>query len=78
MPIAANREKRKNERQARQLVWQKLFEAKQANPNADGNELAAIVATDLQDNADLMGFDIGVLMQLLVTLLPLILKLFNK
>jgi hypothetical protein len=51
MPLAANREKRKTEREARQLVWRKLFEAKQANPDADGNELAAIVATDLQDDA---------------------------
>ena len=78
MPLAANREKRKTEREARQLVWRKLFEAKQANPNADHNELAAIVATELQDEGEKMGFDIGILLQLLVTLLPLILKLFNR
>ena len=78
MPLAANREKRKTEREARQLVWRKLFEARAANPNADHNELAAIVAADLQDEGELLGFDIGILLQLLVTLLPLIMKLFNK
>ena len=78
MPLAANREKRKSEREARQLVWRKLFEARQSNPNADGNELAAIVATDLQDEGEPLGFDIGILLQLLTTLLPLILALFKK
>jgi hypothetical protein len=76
MPLA-NRAKRKTEREARQLVWRKVFEAARANPNAGQDELFGIVASDLQDAAS-DGFDIGILLQILLTVLPLILKLFGK
>ena len=79
MPIRENRAKRKTEREQRQLVWQKAFAAVRANPNATQDELFGIVATDLQDSAAAgEGFDISILLQLLMTLLPLIMKLFNR
>jgi hypothetical protein len=74
MPLA-NREKRKDAREARRLVWAKTFAAAKANPDADADQLFGIVAADLEDTE---GFDIGILLQLLITVLPLILKLFNK
>jgi len=79
MPLAANREKRKSAREARQLVWQKAYAAAKANPKATEDQLFAIIATDLEDTAAAgEGFDISILMQLLMTLLPLIMKLFNR
>jgi hypothetical protein len=70
------RAKRKSEREARQLVWQKAFTAARANPNAGQEELFGIVAAEIQDAGD--GFDIGLMLQILITVLPLILKLFGK
>ena len=78
MPVA-NRAKRKAEREARRLVWSKAFAAIQANPSATQEELFGIIATDLQDAATAEdGFDISILLQLLVMLLPLIMEIFNR
>jgi len=69
--------RRRDERAARRLVWQKAFAAARDNPAASGDELFGIVAADLQDD-DLDGFDIGLLLQILMAVLPLIQKLFNR
>jgi hypothetical protein len=71
-------EQRRQEREARAFVWQRVFAAVEQNPDADPNEIAAQVAVELEENAEKFGFDIGVLLQLLVTLLPLILQLFQR
>jgi hypothetical protein len=76
MPLA-NRAKRRTERESRQLVWQTAFAAARKNPGATQDELAGIIATDLQDKAG-DGFDINLLLQLLITLMPFIMQLFQK
>lgn len=76
--MVRTRSQRKSNREARALVWTKIVEANQANPDATPEQLAGAVAADLQENGETYGFDVSTLLELLVTLLPLILSLFKK
>jgi hypothetical protein len=79
MPSLADRiAERREQRAARALVWREVFAAVQANPDADPEQIAADVAVNLEDQAEAAGMDIAVLLQLLVTILPLILQLFQR
>jgi len=71
-------EKRQQQREARAYVWREVFAAVERNPTADAKQIAAEVATEIQENGEQLGFDVNVLLQLLITLLPLILQLFQR
>jgi hypothetical protein len=77
MPLA-NRSKRRSRREHRARVWGKLFRVLRENPTMKADDVAATVAAEIQEEGETDGFDISILLQLLVTLLPLIVKLFNR
>jgi hypothetical protein len=71
-------EKRRQQREARAYVWREVFAAVERDTTADPKQVAAEVAVEIQENGERLGFDVNVLLQLLVTLLPLILELFKR
>lgn len=77
MPLA-NREKRRTRREHRAKAWATVFRLVRANPQATADEIAGMAAAELQEEGGKDGFDISILLQLLVAILPFIMELFNR
>lgn len=69
---------RKSRREHRAKVWSTTFRLVKANPQASTDDLAGMVAAELQEDGERDGFDISLLLQLFITILPLIMQLFNR
>lgn len=72
------RASRKNRREHRAKVWSTMLRLARTNPQMSGDELTGLAAAELQEDGEKDGFDISILLQLLIALAPLIMQLFNR
>lgn len=65
-------------RQLRRLVRDHIRDAMDDHPKATGPELLEIVESDLDDEYGIDPVTLGILLQILIKLLPLLVKLFKR
>ena len=65
-------------RELRRLVREHIRDAMDDHPNASGEELRDIVEEDLKDEYGIDPITLGILIQILIKVLPLLLQLLKR
>lgn len=65
-------------RELRRLVREHIRDAMDDHPNASGKELRDIVEEDLKDEYGIDPITLGILIQILIKVLPLLLQLLKR